>query len=256
MSTSVAPALTTVQRHGEVWLKRDDLFISPGGASGGKARTCLAFAQGATRGLVTAGSRSSPQVNIVARIGHALGLPVRAHVPAGKPGPEVEEAEAYGAEIEAHRPGYNSVICARAEADAEEREWTYVPFGMETQTAVEQTAAQVENIPDAVERVVIAVGSGMSLAGVLAGLRATDRRLPILGVVVGADPTRRLDTYAPFWATQVELVAHPLGYGTRVDGSIGGVTLDPIYEAKCLAYLRAGDLLWIVGLRPSMVAGT
>ena len=31
--------------------------------------------------------------------------------------------------------------------------------------------------------------------------------------------------------------------------NIGNVELDKIYEAKCLPFLRDGDLLWIVGKR-------
>jgi hypothetical protein len=86
------------------WLKRDDLF-EYAGVRGGKVRTCLALAREARHGLVTAGSRSSPQVNIVARIGRSLGLPVRAHVPAGPMGARSKQLA---------RPGPRSSRTARA----------------------------------------------------------------------------------------------------------------------------------------------
>ena len=54
------PEHTPVQQVGQLWLKRDDLY-SVAGVAGGKVRSCWALAQGA-RGLVTAGSRASPQV--------------------------------------------------------------------------------------------------------------------------------------------------------------------------------------------------
>jgi 1-aminocyclopropane-1-carboxylate deaminase/D-cysteine desulfhydrase-like pyridoxal-dependent ACC family enzyme len=232
-----------------LWLKRDDLF-EYAGVRGGKVRTCLALAKEARHGLVTAGSRSSPQVNIVARIGRSLGLPVRAHVPAGPMGPEVEAARAAGAEIIAHRPGYNNVIIARARADAAERGWTEIPFGMETAEAVRQTGRQVKNVPDAVRRIVVPVGSGMTLAGVLSGLRNAGRQTPVVGVVVGADPSRRLDRYAdPDWRERVTLIRSDTRYEKAVAASIDGVTLDPHYEAKCFPWLVDGDLLWIVGIR-------
>jgi len=127
--------LTPVQKVGNVWVKRDDLF-EVAGASGGKARSCLALAKTAKEGLVTAGSRHSPQVVIVARIGAAMGLPVRVHVPAGADTPETAMAEESGAEVIRHRAGYNSVICARAREDAAGRAWRLIPFGMECWTAL------------------------------------------------------------------------------------------------------------------------
>lgn len=65
------PELTPVDKHGDYWMKRDDLY-RVAGVCGGKVRTCWNLAQGA-KGLVTAGSRSSPQCNIVAHIAQKLG---------------------------------------------------------------------------------------------------------------------------------------------------------------------------------------
>jgi hypothetical protein len=31
--------------------------------------------------------------------------------------------------------------------------------------------------------------------------------------------------------------------------SIAGLSLDPIYEAKCIPFLEPGDVLWVVGIR-------
>jgi len=89
-------AYTPVQQVDDYFLKRDDLF-EVAGVRGGKARTCWSLAQGAV-GLVTAGSRSSPQVNIVAHIARDLGIPCRVHTPEGEPSPEVADAVTCGAE--------------------------------------------------------------------------------------------------------------------------------------------------------------
>ena len=70
---------TPIESSGGYYFKRDDLY-RVAGVSGGKARTCWGLAQGAP-GLVTAGSRHSPQVNIVAHIAQELGVPCRVHVP-------------------------------------------------------------------------------------------------------------------------------------------------------------------------------
>lgn len=253
------PELTPVEQHGDLWLKRDDLYVSPGGAIGGKARTAHAIAvAGGGRGLVTAGSKSSPQTSIVARIGAALGLPVRIHTPYGAPGLEIEDAVAAGAERVCHTPGYNNVIAARAREDAERLGWTLVPYGMETQEAVVQTARQTANIPQEVRRVVIAVGSGLSVAGVIAGLLERRAALPgveLLGVRVGGDPTVRLRKYVPAWPEWAQLAAASVSYDTRLEAEVGGVLLDPIYEAKAVEFLRPGDLLWVVGIRRTIPSG-
>lgn len=244
---------TPIETHGGFLVKRDDLF-TVAGVSGGKARTCWALAQGAP-GLVTAGSRFSPQVNIVAHIARHLGIPCAVVTPTGKPGPEVEGAIAAGAEHVAVTPGYNGVICKRAKDLAKERRWTYIPFGMECSEAVKQTAGQVGNVLDAQpKRIVIPVGSGMSFAGVLEGVALAESygfgSVPVLGVQVGADPSKRLNAYAPFfWPQMGRLVPSELPYDTRCEERVGDLRLDPIYEAKCVRFLQPGDLLWVVGIR-------
>lgn len=253
---------TPIELHDGIWLKRDDLYRAPGtDAPGGKARTCFALAkqykEAGAPGLVTAGSRSSPQVNIVAQIGKALGMPVRVHTPQGEPGPEVVAAEEAGAERVAHRAGYNSVIVQRARADAETSGWGHIPFGMECEEAVRQTASSFDNVARAFrsgkfKRLVIPVGSGMSLCGILAGDSYWSLYdLPILGVVVGADPRKRLDKFFPLWrfSHNLTLVGAGVDYHEKIEASVGPVKLDPVYEAKCVRFLEPGDLLWVVGIR-------
>jgi 1-aminocyclopropane-1-carboxylate deaminase/D-cysteine desulfhydrase-like pyridoxal-dependent ACC family enzyme len=244
-------ALTPVQACGGVFLKRDDLYLAAG-APGGKARTCWALAQGA-KGLVTASSRSSPQMNIVARIAASLGIPARLHCPLGALTPEMKEAQAFGAEIIQHKAGYNAVIKARAAADAQTTMFKLIPFGMECAEAVAQTAGQGRNIPVEAKRIVVPVGSGMSLAGILHHLVKDDRRLPVIGVSVGADPRKRLDQWAPlFWNQLSEIVNSGTDYHVPAKIThLHSTPLDPFYEAKCIPFLQPGDLLWIVGIRAS-----
>jgi hypothetical protein len=233
-------------------MKREDL-LRVAGVPGGKARTCLALARGA-KGLVTAGSRASPQVNIVAQIARSLGLPCRFHTPEGEETPELAAAQAAGGERIAHKAGRNTVIIARARADASTRGWREIPFGMECEEAVEQTRRQVANLPAEIERLVVPVGSGMSLAGILWGLRDQGRAdLPVVGICVGANPRKRLARFAPpGWEEQVELLEAAQEYEEEAEQTtLEGLALDPIYEAKAIPYLCAGDCLWIVGIRAS-----
>jgi 1-aminocyclopropane-1-carboxylate deaminase/D-cysteine desulfhydrase-like pyridoxal-dependent ACC family enzyme len=244
--------VTPIERRADVWVKRDDLYVYAG-QRGGKVRTCRAILTNTNAaGVVTAGSRHSPQVEIVSALAKHMGLKCRVHVPTGDNTPQIEAALENDAQVLRHRPGYNSVIVARCREDARASGWAEVPFGMECQEAVTQTAAQVESIlPYPARRIVVPVGSGMTLAGIINGMLLYDHHPPIVGVVVGADPVPRLDAYAPTWRF-MDVSLQPAGppYSTWVTGvQVGRLPLDPVYEAKCEPYLRTDDLLWIVGHR-------
>lgn len=239
-----------------LWAFRGDL-LKVHGVLGGKALACSAILERHLDpvGIITAGAKSSPQVNIVAHIAKAKGLPCRVHVPSGAlKNPEIQEAQACGAEVVEHFPGYNSVIIARAEADAQDRPgWALVPFGMDHLAAVHSTAALVpESFPEGVRRIVIPVGSGMSAIGLLYGLARKGIRIPVLGIQVGANPRARFVKYGFYLlGRSLEILRSPNDYEYSVLGSLGDIPLDPHYEAKCLPYLKSGDLLWIVGRRNS-----
>lgn len=246
-------AVTPIEKYGDVWVKRDDKF-RVAGVNGGKVRTCLALSSDAV-GLVTAGSRSSPQVNIVAHIAKHLGVPCRVHVPSGELTPELLSARGADAEIIQETPGYNNVIISRAKKDADESGWTNIPFGMECSEAIEQVRRQVVNIPDGIQRIVVPVGSAMSLAGILWGLKDSGLEIPVVGVTVGADPTNRLDEYAPpDWRNIVTLVDSGTDYSVPATTTTWhGIQLDPYYEAKCIPFVEDGDLFWIVGVRETVL---
>lgn len=246
--------LTPVDRNGKYWIKRDDLFTAAG-VNGGKVRTCYALAlkaaQQGFRGLTTAGSRSSPQVNIVANIARALSLDCVAHTPKGALNEELLLAQKAGAHIIQHKAGYNSVIVARSKEFAEVNKFYDIPFGMECAEAIYQTCWQVKNIPDGVKRIVMPVGSGMSLCGVATGLLKFGRNIPLVGVKVGADPLKRLQKFYPHKYRNMQLIDAQVDYHEYVSAVVGDVVLDPVYEAKCKQFLEPDDLLWIVGIRQS-----
>lgn len=245
-------AMTPVEERGGIWIKRDDL-LEVAGVRGGKVRTCWHLAkQKKTEGLVTAGSISSPQVNIVAHIAANLGIKSRLHIPqSNEISEEVQEAEDAGGELIRHKAGRNNVIIARAREDAKALKWTEIPFGMECEMAVTMTRRQVQNFPwDKIKRLVVPVGSAMSLSGILWGMKDKKITTPILGVIVGADPVKRLNKYAPKdWKDHVTLVKSEDGYDESGQTQWRGITIDPHYEAKCLPYLETGDGFWIVGCR-------
>jgi 1-aminocyclopropane-1-carboxylate deaminase/D-cysteine desulfhydrase-like pyridoxal-dependent ACC family enzyme len=250
--------LTPIQRLGEIWVKREDLF-NVYGANGAKARSCFYLVEKAKQKgyklITTAGSRKSPQINIVAQICKHLDLKFVAHCPQGELGSELKAAQLAGAEIIQHKAGYNSVIVARAKTYAEENKGFEVPFGMMCREAVSQTFYQVTKIPTEVERIVIPVGSGMNLCGLLHGLKRANIKIKVLGVVVGANPLKTLNKFAPSgWENMVTLVNAGLDYHHEVkENELGGIVFDPIYEAKCIKFLQPKDLFWTVGIRSTLL---
>lgn len=250
---------TPVERIGDVFAKRDDLYEFAG-IRGGKVRTCRVIVERAlstrpaVRCLVTASSRSSPQAQIVARVAKAFNMDARLHLPAGEQTPEMDDAEAQGATLIRQRPGHNSVIIRRAQDDSYADPYRYyIPFGMENAAAIDCARRQVVQIPREhdIRRIVVPVGSGMTLAGILHGLRDVQWDVPVLGVMVGANPMRRLRQWGPPLLDSMPLTLLPAGvpYHQEVAAKLGTVELDPIYEAKCAGFLKPRDLLWIVGIR-------
>lgn len=248
--------LTPVEYYEEegIWLKRDDKF-SICGVHGGKARSAyqviLNLIDMGYSTIVTAGSRQSPQCEIVSYICESMGVDCKVFMPFGNNTSVIDHIEKNKkTEIIRVRPGYNNVIIARAKEYAENRNYGYVPFGMECAENVEITSEQVRNIPKEVERIVITVGSGMSFSSLITGMYKYHIRIPVLGVKVGKDPTKIINQYAEgkdFIAYHI--VDAGVDYHTPLEAYIGDYQLDPIYEAKCWRFLRKGDLLWVVGKR-------
>jgi 1-aminocyclopropane-1-carboxylate deaminase/D-cysteine desulfhydrase-like pyridoxal-dependent ACC family enzyme len=187
---------------------------------------------------------------IAAHVAKELGMGCSVHIPTGQTTEEMQAASAEGADLIREPHGYNNVIIARAREDVQKNGGMEIPFGMVSKAGVELTVPQAANIPREVKRIVIPVGSATNLCGLLWGCRRNAIHTPILGVVVGANPDKRLAQYAPpWWDKQLTLINSGVDYSARVDASIGNLPLDPIYEAKCLQFLRGGDLFWIIGIR-------
>lgn len=241
----------------DIWVKREDLY-SWHGAQGGKARALGSILRWLAKpaGFVTCGSRFSLQALVVAQVARTSQIPSFVHCPTGKLGPELEQArDLFGAEITQHRYGYSSVLRARAIEDADRRGFLYIPSGLKHSAAVGGIAEEVSNtlrfMKTLPKRIVVPVGSGVQLAGISWG--RGQHRIPIVGVKVGGDPSRVLRDYSYGAGAGVEIVQAPGKYEIPAPaglvGAIPGMSLDPYYEAKCVPFLRPGDLFWVVGCR-------
>lgn len=246
--------ITPVERVGNVFVKRDDLFVYAG-VNGVKARTTLALINGA-KGVVTAGVRNTSQGIVVASIAQAKGLPCYVFVPQGKRTVEMEAMEQAGAIITQVPYGYKSVVNARARDFALSNNYVYVPHSMEHTASITSIAPQLINLPAEVKRIVVPCGSGMTMAGILHAVKNGGHNVQVLGVGVGGKVEPRLDKFGPQnWREFAEVIYSPLKYEKWAPNVYGHITLDPVYEAKALPYLKDGDMLWVTGIRKTLTEG-
>lgn len=257
--------LTPIEELHPFWAKRDDTFCYAG-VYGAKARATLHIAKAAKAkgksGLVTACNRHSLQAGIIAHVAAEQGLQCRVYVNKHvNDTPEMEFTRQAGADIIMSDCTFDSVPEQQANTFAQgfatREKWEFIPSGMCREDAVQLTADQVATIPAGVRRVVVTVGGGVTLAGVIRGLRQAALSLPVLGVVVGRDPTRTLNTFIGKHWGACTLADSGLNYEQHAadvmfpaePGPYEQIELDKAYEAKCLPFLLPGDLLWIAGVR-------
>ena len=257
----------------DLYIKRDDLIGL--GAGGNKVRKLEwtvgeALADGADT-LVTTGAAQSNHARLTAAAGARLGLRT-VLVLAGQPGDSRSGNIAldglFGAQIRwAGSVGHEGLEQRAAEvADQLRREGSHpavIPFGGSSPIGVRGYAEAGRELlvqaPD-VNTVVVAVGSGGTMAGLLSVLDAS----LVLGVHTGAiaDPAKTvaslagqagtivepsrlriaLDQVGGGYATLTDEVAAGLDLAARTEG----IVLDPIYTGRAMAALisaaRAGEI--------------
>jgi L-cysteate sulfo-lyase len=251
----------------DLWIKRDDLTGLGGG--GNKVRklewTCgAALADGATV-LVTTGAPQSNHARLTAAAAARLGLDV-VLVLAGSPGSSRSGNLAldglFGATVRWASAADDQALGAIAEQVAEELRQrgarpAVIPFGGSSVLGARGYAECGRELlaqqPD-LETVVVAVGSGGTMAGLVAALGSTR----VLGVHCGAiaDPARTVSELAsglsgepcppPDLRLRLDQVGD--GYGALTEQTMAaltlaarteGIVLDPIYTGRALAGLMA-----------------
>jgi 1-aminocyclopropane-1-carboxylate deaminase/D-cysteine desulfhydrase-like pyridoxal-dependent ACC family enzyme len=261
----------------EIWIKREDLL--PLAFGGNKLRNLeflvgAAVAEGADS-LVTAGRRWSNHCRLTAAAGAVAGLDVHVVLsgpPTDPPNPGARLDALLGAVV--HQAGTND----RAERDelvaqvvAELRAAGHRPYvipvggggaiGARGQVlAADELITQAAARGVAIDSIVVPSGTGVTQAGLLAGLRAGGSPASVLGVAVAHPPDELRPTIAGLLAElgkltgvaldpdEIELDGAELGPGygrptgsadeaTRLLARAEGILVDPIYTAKALAGL-------------------
>lgn len=268
--------ITPVEYYGGVYFKRDDLAlvgIPTGHPNGSKMRQFLHMVQGTadtTPIIVGCASASAMQV-YVASAATLFNRPSHVFVPQRKtPSRSTQWAVSMGAGVQYVRPGYMSVLRARARDCAAGYPGGAVRW--DVGYAVQDAANQTTNIPTDVKRLVVPVGSGLTLAGVLLGLANQGRAgVRVKGVAVSGLATVEAvrTTYTRASTAQhgeaydhagrcpkFRLVRHAAAYNAPVAATLpGGDFLDPYYAAKAMPWVSAGCCLWVPGVRPREACG-
>lgn len=270
--------ITPIQAYNHWWVKRDDLAQDSDQYShptGSKVRQFLAMAKDAPGVPMVVGCAATSAMQVyVAWAAKHTGVDAHVIVAARKNrSASTQYAIDMGANVTEVRPGYTSVLRARAKAKVAELggavRWNF-------KLAVEDAAAQVVGIPDGVKRIVIPTGSGLTAMGVLVGLYRAGLNIPVEMICVSglADPVathaKAIDwVYGkqvpggfgigggslPPFQIKVGGIVHPTKYAKPVHATLPcGSPLDPYYAAKAKDYIvpGAGDMLWVPGCRPAV----
>ena len=235
-------------RAGDLWIKRDDWLGLGGG--GNKLRKLEhlcgeAVAAGATT-LVTTGAAQSNYARLTAASARRLGLDVVLVLHAGSGTGNLTLDAVFGAEIV--WDGDPEEIAAKRPGAA------ILPYGGSSAVGARGYVTCAEEILEqapGVQHVVVGVGSGGTMAGLVAGLGAGR----VLGVDTGAvsDPVERVSGFVAELGASAEGLRMRLdqvgpGYELLTDaarqaildaGRLEGLVLDPVYTAKAMAGLAA-----------------
>lgn len=275
--------LTPVERRAGLWIKRDDLYhpFGPREVNGGKLRQCMMLVDSVkqnTRGLISCCSIHSPQAPITAATAMAYGM--RCTILYGgtsrkklleSPMPRL--CLKYGATVAlAARSGRSSILYARAREIAQEDDFI-VQYGINlsghSDVLLGAVSAQVENIPDELENLVMTCGSGITASGVMIGIKRYRKYVKNIHLVATAPDRQKIihETLRQHGADR-EFHYHDLFhtpgflYEKREKATWAGIELHPNYEAKTMRWFASsgldpsGTLFWVVGAEPTAVPTT
>jgi 1-aminocyclopropane-1-carboxylate deaminase/D-cysteine desulfhydrase-like pyridoxal-dependent ACC family enzyme len=264
-----------IEDHGHILIKRDDLFrpFENKTLNGGKLRQIITVLRDCrSLGVITAASIRSPQVPLVAGAAHYLGLSCVAVVGGSAMTKELRIANELGADIRRatsgrHRALYAEVSRVNADLGYHVISYGIAPAAYGREFFMTQSQ-QAENLPDALDALVVTCGSGVSAAAILVGLWRFSKSVSKL-ILVGTAPSRlnRVSQFVQSFSpeaktfldsielTYIDLFSDPhFRYEQELPFTLCGVRLHPRYEAKAFRHVLEKTnfacgrvMFWIVG---------
>jgi len=273
--------LTPVEKHGDFYFKRDDLFqpFTDSLINGGKVRQNLCLFE-ENRDLIetvhegkviTAASVTSPQGLIVALCAKEFGFTSTFGIgnttteDAIKNHPMVGLAHKAGSTIKilSETQAFNNVLYNRLKKE----KGFVVAFGINLENdksaIVDSIASQVENIPDEVNTMVIPQGSGITSGGILKGISKYKPNIKTIHLVqpFGYDRMNTVDKieeHEPLFGDRPYDLKLHLGkypYHKFLKKNYHGIDMDWVYESKAFEYMTENIqfskldnvCFWIIG---------
>lgn len=230
MPADVSTAAPTIIEHDGIFVARDDLFPGgtkarflrslwglPGPSLFGDAADELVYASPSEGGAQTALAWAAKTIGKRATIFTAARAKLH---------PRTLMAQALGARIELVRPGYLSVVQARARAYCEQTGAGLVPFGCDVPIAVEVIAEAAREIDIEPDEVWCAAGSGVLARGLAEAFPKAKRNVVQVG--------RHL---SPGEVAGAEIHVYPRPFGDTAD-LVPPFPSDPHYDAKAWEMCR------------------
>tara|TARA_B100001094_G_scaffold333417_1_gene411874 strand:- start:21646 stop:22548 length:903 start_codon:yes stop_codon:yes gene_type:complete len=280
--------MTPIQKHGDVYYKRDDLYAPYGinHINGGKVRQAVQLfdeirddiIENHNGGVVTASSVHSPQSAIIAKVAKEYGIKCVVAVGGCKEDTLYKHhimrlTRHYGSEIRiVAGHGMTTAIDAGAKKKIiANNNYKLIKFAISLESNPEAifdgVTNQVENIPDELDNLVIPVGSGIQFAGIIRGLHKFNKKVKRVIGIAFCDRTKSINQhldrfrYENFPQEVLEFPEYEIhltkdAYSKSIWEEVNGELIDDIYEGKAHKWMRENidvskekTLFWIVGRR-------
>lgn len=271
--------LTPIEKHQNIYFKRDDLFkIDDSPLNGGKLRQCYniflnnheTIKKDFNSTVVTPTSVKSPQGVIVTKIAKLFNfhpILVVGNVDDLEKSIKINKSlrisKESGAEIiNCSSQGFNTVLNYHVRELQKTRKMFNIGFGLKgtRQDIIDPIADQVQNIPENISSVIIPAGSGYSSSGIIEGLTKF-KKDHIKNIVViqpfGYDRRKNIVRNISFYPFEYKYKYYKgnYPYSKPFKYNYGNLELDEIYESKAFDFMEKNIikdltedvLFWIVG---------
>lgn len=269
--------LTPVEDRGGILFKRDDKFAPFGSncVNGGKLRQSFILIRSEVEKnninrLIAGCSMISLQGPIVAVTAREFGIDctiVYGGTNVKSLGKNLMSsiAKKYGAKFHIAKSGRSAVLLHYARGIKKENDYI-VRYSMDgiSKERILATANQVENIPDRLDNLIVACGSGVTSTGILYGIEKFKKKVGDI-YLVGTAPNREKKIIAELEGMNVnpkikyiDYFGMGVAYSAKYKYVWGGIRMHPNYEGKAFHFLlnnvdykNEKTLLWIVGKEPT-----
>lgn len=273
--------LTPVEKHNNLYLKREDLFLPFGKdtVNGGKLRQCYKLVESIKdnyNGVISCCSIYSPQAPITSAVAKYFNLKCIIGYGGTKPSrldelPMPIISKQFGSDLQIiSKSGIHKILYTKSKEIAEKGNLFVVDYGFNIvdypEIMYSAISNQVQNLPDELDNLVVTCGSGITSIGIFLGLAKYNKKVKNIYLIATAPSRKKLIDNTLFMNDifmkyKIIDLFHQDGfkYEDKVYEEIDGIQLHPNYEAKTYNWLKQNidynkekTLLWIVGAEPKI----